>query len=143
MAELKDVRSSSPTRTPKSQLAAEQSSTEGCCIPPKKDTLHPRAKENPQKDSRRSAITFKIKSHIHHRCSEGANRTLCTPGPRERSNDPHKRLSQTCLCVFESLLWRHGSAVTSRGDRRSVCSSYWRCGIWHKSFWRRLPLAIL
>ena len=130
-------------RTPKLQLAIEQPSTGECWNPPKKKTPRPRAKEKPQQDGRRGAIAFKIKPYIHQRCLEGTNKTLRTPGPRERSNDPHKRLSQTCLCVFESLLWRHGSAVTSRGDRRSVCSSYWRCGIWHKSFWRRLPLAIL
>ena len=83
MAELKNVHSSSPARTPKSQLAAEQPSTEGCCIPPKKDTLPPRAKEKPQKDGRRSAITFKIKTRLQ--------------GHRERSSDLHKKLSQTCL----------------------------------------------
>ena len=139
---MKDVCSSSPVRTPKLKLAAEQPSRGECWNPPKR---YPMTKGKGEATIRwkEGAITFKIKSPIHHRCSEGANRTLCTPGPRERSNDPHKRLSQTCLCVFESLLWRHGSAVTSRGDRRSVCSSYWRCGIWHKSFWRRLPLAIL
>ena len=45
------MRSSSPARTSKLQLAAEQPSTGECWIPPKKDTPHPRAKEKPQKDS--------------------------------------------------------------------------------------------
>ena len=36
MAEQKDMHSSSPARTPKLQLAAEQPSTGDCWIPPKK-----------------------------------------------------------------------------------------------------------
>ena len=51
MAEYKDV--GSPVRTPKSQLASEQLSTEECWIPPKKDTPHPRAKVKPQQDGER------------------------------------------------------------------------------------------
>ena len=34
----------------------------------------------------------------------------CTPRLRERSSEPHNRLSLTCLLVFKGLLWRHGSA---------------------------------
>ena len=33
------------------------------------------------------------------RLLEGANKTLCTPGPRRREQWPHKRLTQTCLWV--------------------------------------------
>ena len=36
MAAKKEVRSSSPVRTPKLQLAAEQPLREGCWVPPKK-----------------------------------------------------------------------------------------------------------
>ena len=61
MAEQKDVHSSSPVRTPKLQLAAEQLLTGECWIPPKKDTPHPKAKEKPQKDGRRDEIAFRIK----------------------------------------------------------------------------------
>ena len=43
------MRSSSPARTPKLQLAAEQPSTGKCWIPPKKDIPHPRAKEKTQR----------------------------------------------------------------------------------------------
>ena len=49
MVEQKDVFSSSPARTPKLQLAAEQPSMGGCWNPPKKkDTPYPRTNEKPQ-----------------------------------------------------------------------------------------------
>ena len=51
--------SSSPVRTPDSQLAAEQPSTGGCWIPPKKDTPNPRAKEKPRQGSRRAESHLK------------------------------------------------------------------------------------
>ena len=51
--------------------------------PPKKDTPHPRAKEKPQQDSRRGEIAFIIKPHTCQSCSEGSNKTLCAPGPRD------------------------------------------------------------
>ena len=46
---------SSPARTPKSQLTAEQPSTEECWNTPEKDTLCPRIKEKPQQDAVRGA----------------------------------------------------------------------------------------
>ena len=55
------MRSSSPARTPKLQLAAEQPSTRERWIPPKKDTLCPKAKEKPQQDGRRGKMAYKIK----------------------------------------------------------------------------------
>ena len=88
---------SSSSRTPKLQLAAEQQLTGLCWIPPNKDTPCPRAKEKPKQDGRRGAIAFRIKPHTCQRHSEGANKTLCTLGPMERSTDPYKRLNQTCL----------------------------------------------
>ena len=72
----------------KSQLAAEQPWKGECWIPPKKDIPSPRGKEKPQQDGRMGATVFKIKSHTHQKCLKGANKTLCTPGPRERSSDP-------------------------------------------------------
>ena len=112
-----------------------------CWIPPKKDTQCPRAKEKPQQDSRRGAIAFRIKSQTHQRCSEGANKTLCTPGPRERISYPIKRLGQTCLRVFECLLRRQESAVACQKDRGSGCSRPGCRGVWPKSSWRKSPLA--
>ena len=60
----------------KIQLAVEQPSTE-CCIPPKRDTPHPRA----QQEGRRGEIAFRLKPHTHQRCSEGSDKT---PGSRDR-----------------------------------------------------------
>ena len=81
-------------------------------------------------------ISFRIKSQTCQRHSEGANQTLCAPGPRDPT-----RLSQTCLWVFECLLWRHMSAVTCHGDRGSGCSRSRKKSVWHKSSWKRSPLA--
>ena len=74
------MRSSSPARTPKLQLTAEQPSTGECWIPPKKDNPHPRAKEKLQQDGRRGKIVLEsnplpardtrmaqIKRCVHHR----------------------------------------------------------------------------
>ena len=32
--------------------------------------------------SHQNYTTFRIKLHTHQRCSEGSNKTLCAPGPR-------------------------------------------------------------
>ena len=53
------MRSSSPARTPKLQLAAKQPSAGECQITPKKDTLHPRTRENPQKNGKRGTMLIK------------------------------------------------------------------------------------
>ena len=51
------MHSSSPARTPKLKLAAEQPSTGECWIPPKKrDSPHPKAKEKPQQDGRKAKL---------------------------------------------------------------------------------------
>ena len=66
MMEKKDVRSSSPLRTPKLQLTAEQPSTGESWIPPKKETPHPRAKDKPQQDSEsesRSVVSNSLRPH--------------------------------------------------------------------------------
>ena len=87
MAELKDMHSSSPVRTPKLQLTAEQSLTEECWIQLKKDTPHPRAKEKPQQDSRKGKITFGLKPHNHQRHLEGSNK------PAHQDPETPQRLS--------------------------------------------------
>ena len=53
----------------------------------------------------------------------------------------HKRLSQTCLWVSEHPLWRHRSAVACHRERDSGYSRPGRRSMWHKSSWRRSPLA--
>ena len=41
---------------------------------------------------------------------EGTNKVSHAPRPREKEHLLHRRLNQTYLQVFDSLLWRHGSA---------------------------------
>ena len=136
MAEQKDVHLPSPVRTPKLQLVAEQPSTGECRIPPKKYSPCPRAKEKPQQDGRKSRVAFRIKPHTCQRCLEGSNKTSCARGPR------HPTEAESDLPLwFECLLRRHGSAVSCRGDRGSGCSRPGRHSMWHKSSWRRSPLA--
>ena len=73
----------------------------------------------------------------------GCKQNLCAPGERERSSDLNRRLSQTCLWVFECLLQRHRSAVARGRGRDSRYSRPGRQGVWHKPSWRRLPSASL
>ena len=89
---MKDIHSSSPVRTPKLQLAAEQPSTGECLIPPKKDIPRSKAKERPQQDGRKGETTLRIKPLTHQRCSRGLKEILCAPGPRETE-------SELCLSV--------------------------------------------
>ena len=86
--------SSSPMRTPKLQLTAEQPSTEECWIPSKKYTPHPRAKKKPQQDGRRGDTTFRIIPHICQRCSEGSNKPCVN-----QDQETPQRLSQNCIWV--------------------------------------------
>ena len=82
--------SSSPMRTPKLQLAAEQPLTGKCCIPPKKYTPRPGAKKKPQQDGRRGEITLESKPIP----SRDAWRAQTKPCVHEETP---QRLSQTCL----------------------------------------------
>ena len=46
---------------------------------------------------------FKIKYHTCQRCSEGTNKTSCTPGPRERSSDLTRDWARpACECLSVS-----------------------------------------
>ena len=74
------------------------------------------------------------------RLLEGTNKTLCLPGPRRKEQWPHKRLSQTCLCVLESLWQRRGWTVTYQALTAAVLGGP-TC--WYKSFWMRLLLLSL
>lgn len=92
---------SSSARTPKSQLTPEQPLIGECWIPPKKGTPHPRAQEKPLQDGRRGEITFRNKPRICQRCSEGSNKTLCTPGCRDLTEtEPDLPLS---VCLLQRL----------------------------------------
>ena len=54
---------------------------------------------------------------------EGTNKTLHAPVLRGKDKRPDRRLSQTCLCTFEGLLWTYGLAVACCGDRDAGSSS--------------------
>ena len=84
----------------------------------------------------------KIKPHTCQRLLKAQTKPCGHQDPWERSSDSHKRLSQTCLWVFEGLLQRCGSAVAFRGERGTSSSHPGRHNVWHKSSWRWLPLAL-
>ena len=123
--------SSSPVRTLKLQLAAEQPSTGECWIPPKKDNPHPRAKEKPQKDGRRGEITFRIKPHTRQRCSEGSNKPCMHQDP-----DTPKRLSQNGNRMPPAEVWVSSGLLQGQG---LWVQQTW---VWHKPLERRLPLTL-
>ena len=128
----KDAEFSSPARTPKLQLAAEQPSTGECWTPPKKDTPHPRAKEKPQQDSRRGEIALRIKPHTHQRCLKGSNKTFWSLGPRDPTRD-WARPALECL-VLPADTWDSSGLLQGKG--------LWPQQIWVvQHVWRRLPLA--
>ena len=139
MVEWKDV-SSSSARTAKSQLAAEQPSIAERWIPPRRDTPHPRPKRSPHKTVGWEKLHLELNLMPARDAGRVQTKPLCASGSTERNSDLHRRLSQTCLGVFEGLLWRRGSAVACRRDRGSGCSRPGRCGVQHKSSRRRSPL---
>ena len=140
MVEQKGMSSSSSVRTSKPQLAAEQPLKGGCWNPPKKKIPHVQGQIGSWNRTIGKAQSCLISNLISTRLLEGTNRTLCAPGPKEISSGCHKRLSQTCLCVLDDLLCRHGSAVACRGDRSTGHRSSGRHCVWCKSSWRRSPL---
>ena len=107
----------------------------------KKDILCPRSKHKPQQDGRRGSIAFKIKCHTHQICSEGTNKTLVWPGPRERSHDLHKRLSQTCLWLSVSCRGM-GQKWPVSGAGALAAAVLGGIACWHKYSWSS-PLALL
>ena len=59
---------------------------------------------------------FRIKPHTHQRCSEGSNKTLCEPGPR----DPTETEPELCMsvsCGGTDLYWPEtGAEALGAGD---------------------------
>ena len=82
-------------------MIAEQSSTGGCWNPPKKDTPGPRTKKS-QRDGRGAAIRLKSNPKLTRDFWKTQTKPWAQQDPGERSSDPRKRLSQTCLSVCES-----------------------------------------
>ena len=125
------MHSSSPVRTPKLQLSAEQPSTGECWIPPQKDTPHPRTKEKPQQESQRGEAAFRIKPHTCQRHSEGSNKP-CAPQDPETP----QRLSQNCVRMSPVEVWVSSGLLQGHG---LWVQQTW---VWYKPSWRRLPLTL-
>ena len=109
--EEKDLRSPTPPRTPKLKLAAEQPSTGECWISPKKDTQVQGQRRSPSKTVWEAKSCLQSKPHTRQRC-----RAQTKPCVHQDPEIP-QRLSQTCLSMFESLLWGQGAPVACHGHR--------------------------
>ena len=127
------MRSSSLTRTPKLHLAVEQPLTGECWIPPQKDSPHPRTKEKPKKDSRRAKILFRIEPHTSQRCSEGSDKTLYAPEPRDPTEtEPDLPLSVGVSAAEAGVStyatgeeWRNNSKRMKRQNQSKNNSQLW------------------
>ena len=84
------------------------------------DTPRPRAKEKPQKDSRRSKIMIRI-NPISDKDAQRAQTSLV----HTRTQRPHRDWART---VFEGLLWKYSSAVACHRGKGFGCSRP-GCGI--------------
>ena len=60
---------------------------------------------------------------------EGADKTLCGPGPRKEEQRCHQRQRPTCPWVSGSLWWRRGLPLACHGVRGTECSRPGRHGI--------------
>ena len=100
-----------------------------------KDTPRPRAKKKPQQDGRKGKITFRVKPHTCQRCSEGSNKTFCTPGPR----DPTETEPDLSSSVWVSPVEVWVSSGLPQGQGLWVQET-WSHSLWHKPYWRRSPL---
>ena len=82
----------------------------------KKDTPCARAKENPQQESRRGEIVFRIKHLTHQRHSEGSNKPHVHQDPKIL-----QRLSHNCVWMSPAKVQVSSSLPQGRG-RVSGCS---------------------
>ena len=67
---------------------------------------------------------------------EGTDKILCAPGPRGQEQWPHKRVSRTCLWMFEDLWQRRGLALACCGGGGTANNSLGRCTLALSPFWR-------
>ena len=124
---------SSPGRTPKLQLAAEQPLTGEHWITQKRDIPSPRAKEKPQQDGGRGEIMFRIKPLTCQRLSEGSNKTCAHQNP-EDSTETESDLCLSVSCEGTGQQWPDaGAGALGAADLgHTACST--------ASSWRRSPL---
>ena len=79
---------------------------------------------------------FRIKTPYLPEMLRGLKQNLvCT-----RTQRPQRYCARPALSIQGSLQW-HGSAVACHRDRDSGCSRPRRPSVWHKSSWRRSPVA--
>ena len=109
MAEQKDVRLSSPARTPKLQLTAEQPLTGECWFPPQKDTHIQGQKRSPRKMFGRVKLQLET-NPIPTRDTRRAQTNLM----RIRTQRLHRDWARS---LFECLLQRYGLAVPCHRDK--------------------------
>ena len=93
------------------------------------DTTGPRAKEKPQKDSRRGKIMFRIEPHTCQRCSEASKRPCVHQDP-ETPPEAETELCLSISCRGPCQQW------TATGQGLWVQQTW----VWHKPSWRRSPL---
>ena len=119
MSEYKDMHSSSPAKTTKLQVFAEQPLTGECWISLTKDTDFQGQRRSPSK------MVGVVKSHLEsdHIPTRDDQRAQTKPCAHQETL---QTLSQTCHWVYECLLQSYGSSVAccrgrSSGGSRSGC----------------------
>ena len=126
-------------------MAAEQPSTGECWIPPKKDTLHPRAKENPQQDGRRGTTALKSNLRPTRDVWRAPTKPCAHQDPRNGAvTSTRDRARPAFECFRPPKVARVGSDLP--WGQGIWCSRPRRCGMWPmwpKSSWRRSPIAPL
>ena len=133
MEEEKDMPSSSPGRSPKLQLGAEQLSAGECWIPQKKDTPRPSTKDKPKQDSRRAEILFRVKSHTHQWHLEDSKKTCA-----QQNLETPQRLSQKYVWV--SPVEELGVSSGLPQGQGLWVQECWSRTLRHKPSWKRSPL---
>ena len=104
------MHSSSPARSPKRQLATEQSLTGECWIPPKK-IPHVQGQRRSLSKTVGGTKSCLESNPIPARDAWRAQTEACV----HQHLDTPQRLSQTCLLVLECLLWRYRPTVACAG----------------------------
>ena len=111
MVEQKDMNKFSSLRVPKLHLTTEQPSLENVRSDQKNDIPFPRAKENPQQDSRRVETAFRIKDLAHQRHSEGSNKPCVHQDP-----EIPQRLSHNCVWMSPVKVQVSSSLLQGQGQ---------------------------
>ena len=102
-----------------SKIAANGwTATDGRMVEPTQKRHRIQGQRRSLEKGRRGKITFRIKAHTFQRCSEGWNKTLCMPGPRDPTRD-WARLAFECMS--SGLQW--GQGLWQQQTREACCMS--------------------